>query len=80
VSCVKRFVTSGKWPYTTSLLVRYHHDRLTLYRARVYNSKPTQTRLRELERTSAAADERLRHASRPIDRVTYSCLRRCASP
>jgi hypothetical protein len=45
---------------------RYHRDRLALYRARVYNSRPTtQTRLRELQRTSAAADERLRHASRP---------------
>jgi len=40
---------------------RYHRERLALYRARVYNSKPTSaTRLRELERTSRAADERLR--------------------
>jgi hypothetical protein len=44
---------------------RYHRDRLALYRARVYGAQPTsQTRLRELERASAAADERLRHASR----------------
>ena len=42
---------------------RYHRDRLALYRARVYAAKPTSaTRLRELERTSAAADARLAHA------------------
>jgi hypothetical protein len=42
---------------------RYHRERLALYRARVYNSRPTSlTRLRELERTSRAADERLRTA------------------
>jgi hypothetical protein len=42
---------------------RYHRDRLALYRARVYNSKPTSpSRLRELERTSRAADARLRAA------------------
>jgi hypothetical protein len=42
---------------------RYHRDRLALYRARVYNSKPTSpSRLRELERTSRAADTRLRAA------------------
>jgi hypothetical protein len=42
---------------------RYHRERLALYRARVYNSKPTSmTRLRELERTSRAADVRLRTA------------------
>jgi hypothetical protein len=42
---------------------RYHRDRLALYRARIYGSKPTSlTRLRELERTSRAADERLRTA------------------
>jgi len=42
---------------------RYHRERLALYRARVYNSRPTSlTRLRELERTSQAADERLRAA------------------
>jgi hypothetical protein len=39
---------------------RYHRDRLALYRARVYNSKPTSlSRLRELEHTSRAADARL---------------------
>jgi hypothetical protein len=42
---------------------RYHRDRLALYRARVYGSKPTSlSRLRELERTSRAADARLRTA------------------
>jgi hypothetical protein len=42
---------------------RYHRERLALYRARVYNSKPTSVvRLRELERTSRAADARLRTA------------------
>ena len=42
---------------------RYHRERLALYRARVYNSKPTSLgRLRELERTSDAADARLRAA------------------
>jgi hypothetical protein len=41
---------------------RYHRDRLALYRARVYANKPTSAmRLRELERTAAAADERLAH-------------------
>jgi hypothetical protein len=43
---------------------RYHRDRLALYRARLYAGKPTSAmRLRELERTSAAADARLAHAS-----------------
>ena len=42
---------------------RYHRDRLALYRARVYADKPTSTlRLRELERTAAAAEARLAHA------------------
>ena len=42
---------------------RYHRDRLALYRARVVGSKPTTpSRLRELERISRAADERLRAA------------------
>ena len=42
---------------------RYHRDRLALYRARAYGSKPTsESRLRELARISAAADARLRHA------------------
>ena len=45
---------------------RYHRDRLALYRARVYANKPTSaTRLRELERTAAAADARLAHARGP---------------
>ena len=42
---------------------RYHRDRLALYRARAYASKPTSaTHLRELERTAAAAGTRLAHA------------------
>ena len=45
---------------------RYHRDRLALYRARVLSAKPASaTRLRELQRASAAADARLRHAPRP---------------
>jgi hypothetical protein len=44
---------------------RYHRDRLALYKARALSGRPTSlTRLRELERISAAADERLRHAQR----------------
>jgi hypothetical protein len=40
---------------------RYRRERLALYRARVFSSKPTSSvRLRELERTSRAADARLR--------------------
>jgi hypothetical protein len=42
---------------------RYHRDKLALYRARIVSSKPTSPyRLRELERTSRAADARLRAA------------------
>jgi hypothetical protein len=42
---------------------RHHRDRLALYRARVVSARPTSpARLRELERISAAADARLRHA------------------
>ena len=45
---------------------RYRRDRLALYRARVLSAKPASVaRLRELERASAAADARLRHAARP---------------
>ena len=44
---------------------RYHRDRLSLYRARMHGSHPTSvSRLEELERASAAADERLRTARR----------------
>jgi hypothetical protein len=44
----------------------YHRDRLALYRARVLTAKPASAaRLRELQRASAAADARLRHAARP---------------
>ena len=45
---------------------RYHRDRLALYRARVLSAKPASAaRLHELQRISAAADARLRHAVRP---------------
>jgi hypothetical protein len=48
---------------TLAAEARYHRERLALYRARVYASKPTRAmRLRELERTAAAADARLAHA------------------
>jgi hypothetical protein len=46
---------------------RYHRDRFDLYRARVISgsSAPTSSaRLRELERTATAAEERLAHARR----------------
>ena len=44
---------------------RYHRERLALYRGRVVSAKETSPqRLHELERASAAADERLRHARR----------------
>jgi hypothetical protein len=46
---------------------RHHRSRLALYRARIYAGKPTSiARLRELERTSAGADARLR-ARRRVD-------------
>jgi hypothetical protein len=42
---------------------RCHRDRLALYRARIYASKPTSSnRLRELERAAVCADERFRRA------------------
>ena len=44
---------------------RYHRDRLALYRARTLSGKATSaSRLRELTRTSANADERLAAARR----------------
>jgi hypothetical protein len=40
---------------------RYHRDRLALYKARVHSGKPTSlTRLRELERDAARAEDRAR--------------------
>jgi hypothetical protein len=45
--------------------VRYHRERLALYRARVYGGSLTSaTRLRELERASEFAEQRLRRARR----------------
>jgi hypothetical protein len=42
---------------------RYARERYDLYKARVYAGRPTTlTRLRELERISEQAEERLRHA------------------
>jgi hypothetical protein len=42
---------------------RYHRDRLALYRARSYGSRPTSpARLRELGRIWEAAKARLTHA------------------
>ena len=42
---------------------RYHHERLALYRARSYGSRPTSpARLRELGRIWEAAKGRLTHA------------------
>jgi hypothetical protein len=44
---------------------RYHRERLDLYRAKAYSQRATSpTRLRELERAHASAQERLRHALR----------------
>ena len=44
---------------------RYHRERLDLYRARVYSSRPTAPgRLRELERAYQGAEARLRRAQR----------------
>jgi hypothetical protein len=45
--------------------VRYHRDRLRLYRQRIVSSRPSSpARLRELERVAAAAVERLKTARR----------------
>jgi hypothetical protein len=44
---------------------RYHRERLALYRAKAYGPGPTSlARLRELERTSAGAQARLKQAQR----------------
>ena len=44
---------------------RYARERYDLYRAKVYGPRTTSmTRLRELERISASAEARLRHAER----------------
>jgi hypothetical protein len=44
---------------------RYHRERLALYRARAYGGSATSaTRLRELERSSEFAEQRLRRARR----------------
>jgi hypothetical protein len=44
---------------------RYHRERLALYRAKAYSARPTTAaRLKELERTSEYAENRLRRAQR----------------
>ena len=44
---------------------RYHRERRDLYRAKMHGGRTTSpSRLRELERTSALADSRLRRAER----------------
>jgi hypothetical protein len=49
--------------------VRYHRDRLALYRARMQGSHPTSSvRLAELERAATAAEDRLRTARRVAGR------------
>ena len=46
---------------------RYHRERLQLYRGRLHSSRPTTAiRLRELERLSEYADQRLRRAKREV--------------
>jgi hypothetical protein len=48
-----------------NVAARYHRERLALYRARVYGGSLTSaTRLRELERASDFAEQRLRRAQR----------------
>jgi hypothetical protein len=45
--------------------VRYHRDRLALYRARMQGPQPTSAvRLAELEHAATAAEDRLRTARR----------------
>jgi hypothetical protein len=42
---------------------RHARERLDLYRAKMYGSRPTSmTRMRELERTAEGAEQRLRRA------------------
>ena len=44
---------------------RYHRERLAVYRARRYGSRPTsEARFKELERASRLASGRLEHARR----------------
>jgi hypothetical protein len=46
---------------------RHARERYDLYRAKMYGSRPTSmTRLRELERVSAAADARLLNAEQQL--------------
>jgi hypothetical protein len=46
---------------------RYARERLDLYRAKMYGSRPTtMTRLRELERMSEGASQRLQRAEQEL--------------
>lgn len=59
--------------HIAGLRAEAHHarERLDLYRAKMYGSRPTSmTRLRELERVSQAADARLRHAEQQAVRTS----------
>jgi hypothetical protein len=50
---------------------RYQRHRYDLYRAKIYDPRPTMTRLRELERAYEGAEARLRRAQQqraPHDR------------
>ena len=50
---------------------RYHRERRDLYRAKAYGERPSSSvRLRELERASELAEERLRAAEAEIARRT----------
>ena len=50
---------------------RYHRERRDLYRAKAYGERPSSSaRLRELERSSELAEERLRAAEAEIARRT----------
>jgi hypothetical protein len=60
-----RHMTSSDHIESLRAEARYHRERLALYRARAYGSFATSaTRLRELERASEFAEQRLRRAQR----------------
>jgi hypothetical protein len=58
-------MTPGDRREDLKVAARYHRERLALYRARVHGGSLTSaTRLRELERASEFAEQRLRSAPR----------------
>jgi hypothetical protein len=65
-----RHVPAARPPAVTDLSdleaqAQYHRERLALYRARMQGTQPASvSRLRELERAAAAADDRLSTARR----------------